>query len=160
MQLARTLFKRRTRRGSWAYILWLLAYLPLMGFIASFNGRPYLMLLLIPLAVVLMQLAYPTLFGWVVVVIPTVFCIGVMLFFVVVTAPARVHQHELAALVTSSIAASVYGVVCGALWFARPKLVDAVVAESLQATRDGGLSSTTRFTATGPAWLGRSARGE
>lgn len=137
MQLARTIFERRTRRGSWAYIAWLLAYLPLIGFIASFNGRPYLILLLIPLAVVLVQLAYPTLLGWAVVVIPTVFCVGVMFFFVVVTAPARVHHHELAALVISSVAAGVYGLVCGALWFARPKLVDAVVAE-LGASPNGG----------------------
>jgi hypothetical protein len=111
-------------------MVWLLAYLPLMGFIASFNGPPYLMLLLIPLAVVLVQLAYPTWLGWAVVVIPTVFCVGVMFFFVIVTAPARIHQHELAALVTSSVAAGVYGLVCGALWFARPKPVDAVVASA------------------------------
>jgi uncharacterized membrane protein len=129
VQFARTIFERRTRRGSWAYIVWLLAYLPLLGFIASFNGRPYLMLLLIPLAVVLVQLAYPTLFGWAVVVIHTVFCVGVMFFFVVVTAPARLHQHELTALVTSSVAAGVYGLVCGALWFARPMPGDAVIAE-------------------------------
>jgi hypothetical protein len=137
VQLARTIFERRTRRGSWAYIVWLLAYLPLMGFIASFNGRPYLMLLLIPLAVVLVQLAYPTLLGWAVLGIPTVFCTGVMFFFVVVTAPARAHQHELAALVGSSVSAGVYGLVCGALWFARPKLVDAVVAESGAAPNGG-----------------------
>jgi hypothetical protein len=129
MWLLSALVKRRTRRGSWAYIAWLLAYLPLMGFIASFYGRTCQLLLLIPLAVVLVQLAYPTSFGWAVVVIPSVFCVGTMLFFVAVTAPARAHQHELAALVTSSVAAGVHALVCGALWFARPKPVDGVVVE-------------------------------
>jgi hypothetical protein len=48
-----------------------------------------------------------------------------MVFFVVLTAPARVQQDELAALVISSIAAAVYVLVCVALWFARPKRHDA-----------------------------------
>jgi hypothetical protein len=71
---------------------------------------------------VLVQLAYPTLAGWVVIATPSVFCTGVLVYFVVLTAPARVQQHELAALATSSVAAGVYVLVCAALWFARPKL--------------------------------------
>jgi hypothetical protein len=133
MLLLYALFRCRIRRGSWAYILWLLAYLPLMGFIADlifFHLRPYQLLpLLIPIVAVPVQLAWPTLFGWAVVVIPSVFCAGVMVFFVVLTAPARVQQHELAALVTSSVVAGVYVLVCAALWFARPKLAKAAVPE-------------------------------
>jgi hypothetical protein len=126
MLLARSLVKRRTRRGSWAYILGLLVWLPPMVFAAgdlSFHVRPYQLLpLLIPVVVVLVQLAYPTLAGWVVIATPSVFCTGVLVYFVVLTAPARVQQHELAALATSSVAAGVYVLVCAALWFARPKL--------------------------------------
>jgi hypothetical protein len=132
MLLARSLVERRTRRGSWAYILGLLVWLPPMVFAAgdlSFHVRPYQLLpLLIPVVVVLVQLAYPTLFGWAVIVIPSAFTAGVMFFFVVLIAPARVQQHELAALVISSIAAAVYVLVCVALWFARPRLADAVIA--------------------------------
>jgi hypothetical protein len=127
LQLLSAAIKRRTRRGSWAYILWLLAYLPLMLFIASFHRRPDQMLLLIPIVVVLTQLAYPTLVGWAAIVIPSMFVTGVALFFVVLTAPGRV-QENLPALVISSVAAGVYVLVCVALWFARPKLANAVLA--------------------------------
>ena len=99
MLLLRALFKRRTRRASWAYILWLLAYLPLMVFIADFvffHLRPYQYLpVLIPVAVIIVQLAYPTLLGWAVVVIPSVFVAGVGVVSVVITAPSRDLPHEL-----------------------------------------------------------------
>jgi len=96
----------------------------------SFHVRPYHLLpLLIPVVVLLVQLAYPTLLGWAVIATPSVFCTGVMVYFVVLTAPARVQQHELAALATSSIAAGVYVLVCAALWFARPKRPDAAAVQ-------------------------------
>ena len=133
VQLARALIERRNRRRSWAYLLGLLVWLPVMVFAAgnlSFHVRPYQLLpLLLPVVVVLVQLAYPTLFGWVIIVIPSVFSTGVMWFFVVLTAPARVQQHELAALVISSVTAGVYLLVCVALWFARPTLADAAVVK-------------------------------
>ena len=137
MALLHALVERRPRRGSWAYILWLLAWLPPMVFIAgdlSFDVRPYQLLpLLIPILVVLVQLAYPTWFGWAVIVIPSVFFAGVGTFFVILTAPARVQRHEPTALVISSVAAAVYVLVCAALWFARPKRADALVAEGASA---------------------------
>ncbi len=133
MLLLPSLIKRRARRGSWAYMLGLLAWLPPMVFAAgnlSFQVRPCQLLpLLIPVVVVLVQLAYPTLLGWAVLVIPSVFTAGVGVFFVVATAPARVQQHELAALVISSVTAAVYVLVCVALWFARPKRPDAAAVQ-------------------------------
>lgn len=121
--------KRRTRRNSWAYMLWLLAWLPPMVWMAgnlSFHVPPFRLLpLLIPLVVVLAQLAYPTLLGWAAIIVPSTFATGVMLFFVVVTGPGRVHDN-LPALVISSVAAGFYVLVCVALWFARPELADAV----------------------------------
>jgi hypothetical protein len=131
MLLLHSLFKRRTRRASWAYICWILAYVPLMVFVSDFvffRLRPYQYLpLLIPLAVVIVQLVYPTLLGWAVVVIPSVFVAGVGVVSVVITAPARHLPHELVPLVISSIATGVYVLVCIALWYARPKRVETVV---------------------------------
>jgi len=140
MLLLRSLVKRRTRRGSWAYILGLLAWLPPMVFAAgdlSFHVRPYQLLpLLIPVVVVLVQLAYPTLLGWAVIVMPSVFFAGVGVVSVILTAPVRIQRHELTALAISSIAAGIYVFVCVALWFARPKLAVVVVAENASANAD------------------------
>ena len=138
--LLRAVFGRRIRRGSWAYILWLLAYLPFMIWSADYafvHPRPYqFLLLLIPVAVVVVQLVYPTLLGWAVFVIPSVFVAGVGVYFVVLTAPRRV-QDDLAGLVISFIAAGFYVLVGVALWYARPKRVDSVVVESV-APASGG----------------------
>jgi hypothetical protein len=133
MLLLRALVKRRTRRASWAYILWILAYLPLMVFVSDFvffHLRPYQYLpVLIPVAIIIVQLAYPTLLGWAVVVIPSVFVTGVGVVSVVITVPSRDLPHELQALVISCIAAGIYVLVCVALWYARPKRVDSAVVE-------------------------------
>jgi hypothetical protein len=133
MLLLRSLFNRRTRRASWAYILWILAYLPLMVFVSDFlffRLRPYQYLpVLIPVAVIIVQLAYPTLLGWAVVVIPSVFVAGVGVVSVVITVPARDLPHDLGRLVMSSIAAGGYVLVCAALWYARTKRVDSAVVE-------------------------------
>jgi hypothetical protein len=127
------LVKRRTHRASWVYILWLFAYLPFMVFFIDFvHLSPYQFLpLLFPLAVILVQLAYPTLLGWAVVVIPSTFfaCVGVIS--VVITAPARHLPHDLGRLFVSCIAPGVYVLICVALWYARPKSMGSIVVEEL-----------------------------
>ena len=142
MQLVRAVVERRARRGSWVYMLGLLVWLPPMLLAAgnlSFHVRAWQLLpLLIPIAAVVVQMVYPTLLGWAVIVIPSVFTTGVMLFFVVVTAPVRIQQHELAALAVSSVAAGIYVLVCAALWFARPKLKEAAVAEGNASSLNAG----------------------
>jgi hypothetical protein len=131
--LVGALVERRTRRGSWAYLLWLLAYVPMMIFCADFafwNLRPFQLLpLLIPIVIILVQLIWPTLLGWAVIALPSVFVAGVGVVSVILTASARVQQDELGALVISSVAAGVYVLVCVALWFARPKLADAAAVQ-------------------------------
>jgi hypothetical protein len=140
MRLLRAVRGWRIRRGSWAYILWLLAYLPFMVWSADFvfvHPRPYqFLLLLVPLAAVVVQIVYPTLLGWAVFVIPSVFVAGVGVYFVVLTAPRRV-QDDPASAVVSFIAASFYVLVCVALWFARPRRVEPVVVEPV-APASGG----------------------
>lgn len=147
MQLAQAIIKRRTRRRSWAYILGLLVWLPPMLFAAgnlSFHVRAWQLLpLLIPIAAVVVQMAYPTLLGWAVIAIPSGFFTGVIVFFVVVTAPGRVQQHELAALAVSSVAAGVYVLVCAALWLARPKLADAIIAAPSASPHAGSAGTQT-----------------
>jgi len=146
MLLLRSLFKRRTRCASWAYILWVLAYVPFMVFVSDFvffHLRPYQYLpVLIPVAVVIVQLAYPTLLGWAVVFIPSVFVAGVAVVSVVITVPARHLPHDFGRLVVSSIAAGGYVLVCVALWYARPKRVDSAVVEPV--TPPSGVETVTQ----------------
>ena len=89
MQLVRAVVERRARRGSWVYMLGLLVWLPPMLFAAgnlSFHVRAWQLLpLLIPIAAVVVQMVYPTLLGWAVIAIPSVFFTGVIVFFVVFT---------------------------------------------------------------------------
>jgi len=128
----RALVGRRTRRRSWAYILALLAWLPPIAFMAgdlSFHVRPRrLPLLLIPILIVAVQLALPTLLGWTVVLVPSLLITGAMSFFVLFTAPGRM-QDDLTGLAISCATAVFYVLVCVALWLARPRLVDVGVPE-------------------------------
>ena len=120
----RTLVKVRSRRRSWAYLLWLLVSVPPLAFLGSFYVHASLLLLAIPIVVGLVQVVYPTVLGWLVIVIPSAFFTGIGLFFVIVTAPVRLHEKP-GGLVISSVAVTVYFLVCVALWCARPKLIDA-----------------------------------
>jgi hypothetical protein len=89
----------------------------------SFHVSPFqLAPLLIPIVVLLAQLAYPTLLGWAALLIPSIFFTGVMLVFVVFTAPGRIRDN-LPAFAISSVAVGFYLLVCIALWRARPKAV-------------------------------------
>ena len=141
MGLLRSLFKRRPRRAPWAYSLWILAYLPLMVFGSNFafpQLRPYQYLpVLIPLAVIIVQLAYPTLLGWTAVVIPSGFVASVMVVSVVITAAARDLSNDFGRLLICSIAAGIYVLVCVALWYARPKCVDAPPVEPVAPVSGG-----------------------
>ncbi len=127
----RALVTRRTRRRSWPYIIWLVAYLPLVTWVADFlfGGEPFYPILaaLIAILAVLVQLFHPTLLGWVVISIPSMFMAGLSVYFVAVTAAERTPE-DLAGLLISRVVAGVYVLVCIALWLARPELSSAAVA--------------------------------
>ena len=135
-ELVHALVRRRARRGSWAYMLWLLTYLPPLVWLAgdlTFRVQvDKLWLVLVPLLVVGVQLVCPTLLGWAVIFIPSVFFAGVAAVFVAVgyfLTTQGAQTDSWIALIT----AGVYLVVCVALWLARPKLGDVVVAEGTPA---------------------------
>ncbi len=128
-KLLQALVQRRTRSGFWVYPLWFLANLPFMLFFADFvfvNLRPFQWLpLLVPLAVVTVQIIYPTLLGWAVIMIPSVFFAVEGVVAVILTASGRVQEGNVAALFVSSAVVVIYALICVALWFARPKQPEA-----------------------------------
>jgi hypothetical protein len=84
------LLGRRTRRATWAYLLWFIPYLVTAWL---FGGYP-LIPLLIPVFVVVAQMVYPTLLGWAVVFIPSVLYCGAWVYYVVRNATQRQPQWE------------------------------------------------------------------
>ena len=72
----RALIIRRSRGRSWAYGLWILVYLPtawlFAGEMVAHSGAGFaaMLLLLIPIAVAIVQMIYPTMLGWAVILIP------------------------------------------------------------------------------------------
>ncbi len=128
----RGLVTRRNRRRSWAYVIWLLAYLPLLVWMVDFLSggvRLYPLLAgLITLVIVGVHLVHPTLIGWAVIAIPSIGVAGLSVYYVVVTAADRVRD-DLPGLVVSLGVVAVYVLVCVALWFARPNFPRGLAAQ-------------------------------
>ena len=80
----RILFQKRRRRV-WAYVAWLLVYLATALFFAGDTGAQPSQLLpfLVPLAFVILQFIYPTLFVWALIVIPSVLYSGVGVYYLI-----------------------------------------------------------------------------
>jgi hypothetical protein len=121
----RALIVRHCRRRAWAYVLWILVYLPTAWLFAgemdahSEPGILAMLPLLIPLAVAVGQMIYPTLLGWYVIIIPSVLYTGVGVFYLIRNATERQPQwqHDLSGFILGSIFVGAFVVVCIALIF-------------------------------------------
>ena len=127
-RFARSLFQRRPRRHIWAYILWVLVYLPTVCLYAGHMGaRTYEMLpLLFPVAIVITQMVYPTLVGWVIILVPSVLYTGAGGFYLIRNATEKQPQWEYdsSGFVMGCVFVGALIVLCAALAFARPRLID------------------------------------
>ena len=128
----RALILRRSRRRAWAYGLWLLVYLPTALLFAdemaahSGAGIAAMLPLLVPIAIVVAQMIYPTLLGWAVILIPSVLYGGVGVFYLIRNATERHPQweYDLSGFIMGSIFVGAWVAVCLALILARPRLRD------------------------------------
>ena len=124
------LIVRRTRERGWAYGLWLLVYLPtawlFAGEMAAHSGAGVLAMLplLIPVAIAVAQMIYPTLLGWAVIVVPSVLYAGVGVFYLIRNATRRQPQweYDLSGFILGSVFVGAFIAVCIALILARPRL--------------------------------------
>lgn len=131
------LLGRRARRNTWAYVLWLIPYLLtawlFAGELAFHSGAgPLQMLpLLLPVLVVLTQMAYPTVFGWALIFVPSVLYCGVGAYYLVRNATERQPQweHDPGGFIIGAFFVCAYVAVCLCLFFARPKCAGASIAE-------------------------------
>lgn len=136
-RVIRSLIERRGRRGTWAYAAWLVAYLVTAWLFAgelAFHagaGLFQMLPLLIPVLVVVVQIVYPTLLGWVVILIPSVLYCGAGVYFLVRNATRRRPQWEddPAGFVMGSVFVGAYLAVCLCLILARPRRSTGIVGE-------------------------------
>lgn len=143
--IATYLVGRRPRRASWAYVVWLIPYLLtawlFAGEMAFHSGaRPYQMLpLLIPVFVVAVQLAYPTLLGWALFFVPSVLYCGTGVYYLLRNATERQPQweYDLGGFIMGLFFVGSYVAVCLCLFHARPRCSGTAVAE-LGAAPNGG----------------------
>jgi len=139
------LLGRRNRRGTWAYVLWVIPYILTAWLFAGemafhAGARPYQMLpLLIPVLIVATQIIYPTLLGWTVIFIPSMAYCSFGLYYLIRNATERPPQWENdpAGFVLGSCFVGAYLFVCVCLFFARPKRVNAGIAEPNAAPNGG-----------------------
>lgn len=145
------LLGRRTRRGTWAYVLWAIPYMLTAWFFAGemafhAGARPYQMLpLLIPVLIVTAQIIYPTLLGWSVIFIPSVAYCSFGLYYLVRNATESPPQwkNDLAGFVLGSFFVGAYLFVCVCLFFARPRRMLTMNAEPT-APPNGGPATSVR----------------
>lgn len=124
IKVLRLLFKRRRRRVG-AYIAWLFAYTAtalLYGVDMEVEPRQMLPFL-IPLAIALTQMIYPTLFVWALIVIPSIFYTGIGLYYLARDLADKQWAYDMQGLVLGSIAITIYIAVCAGLIWSRPKRV-------------------------------------
>jgi hypothetical protein len=131
LRLARSLFQRRPRRHTWAYVLWLFAYVPAAWLFAGDTGAQVYQLwpLLVPVVIVVAQMMYTTLVGWVVIVVPSALYSGVGVFYLIrnATETPPQWQYDSSGFIMGLIFIGAFVAVCVALIFARPRLKDVTV---------------------------------
>jgi hypothetical protein len=143
------LVERRSRRGWWAYLIWLLVYLPTAMMFAgemSFHGgakTAQMWPLLLPIVIIIVQWMRPTLLGWVVLSLPTMIYFGVGIYYLVDNNLGAQPQWKTdsAGVILGFVFLGALLCVCVALIFgARPRVLDGsrTVSEAVEANGRAG----------------------
>lgn len=127
MSLARSMFQRRERRHTWAYLVWLLVYVFEAWFLVQWADFVRFLLgappfpnwpFVLPIAIVVAHVVYPTLVGWLLVLLPsiawTAFATYCVICSVIEMPLQKIEWGTVLLFVATPIA------VCVALVFARP----------------------------------------
>jgi hypothetical protein len=111
------------RRRVWMYTLWLLAYMATVLFYGmGTEAQPRQMLpFLVPVAVVLAQMIYPTLFAWAAISLLSVGYAGVGIYYLIRGIAHKQWRYDLQGLVFGLVFVSVYVVICIGLILSRPR---------------------------------------
>jgi hypothetical protein len=79
------LIQKRSRRGWWAYVIWLLIYVPSIMLFAGDTGTSVGQMwpFLIPVAILVLQLVQPTILVWAVISLPTFLYFGIFIYYAI-----------------------------------------------------------------------------
>jgi len=122
--------ERRSRRGWWAYVIWLLIYLPtaimFWGEMSFHRGASVAQMspLLIPIVILVVQWVRPTILGWVVISLPTFLYFGVGVYCLITNnlGPHPQWEHDSGGVILGSIfLAALFGACVALMFAARPK---------------------------------------
>jgi hypothetical protein len=124
------LVERRSRRGWWAYVIWLLVYLftamMFAGEMTAHSGATaaQMLPLLIPVVIVIVQWVRPTILGWAVIFLPTFLYFGIGVYYAITNnlGPHPQWEHDLGGLILGSFFLAALLAACLAVMFAaRPR---------------------------------------
>jgi len=125
-----TLVERRSRRGWWAYVIWLVVYLPTAMMFAgemffhSGTRAAQMWPLLMPIVVLITQWVRPTLLGWVVIFLPTFLYFGVGVYYAITNnlGPHPQWEHDSEGVILGGVfLAALLGVCLALTLAARPR---------------------------------------
>jgi hypothetical protein len=126
------LIRRRSRRGWWAYVIWLLVYLPTAimyaGAISFLSGASAAQMwpLLIPIVIPIVQWVRPTILGWAVIFLPTFLYFAIGFYYAIRNniGPHPQWEDDSEGVILGTVYLATLLGVCAALMFAaRPRFL-------------------------------------
>jgi len=127
-ELIRAAFGRRKRRFS-AYLFWLVAYGVTVWFYVGDAGLHLGQTLpfLVPVAVVIIQMIYPTLFGWAIIVVPSLVYTVNGAYYLIRNITEKQWAYDRQGLLLGLVFVIAYVGVCIALFFSRSQIESGVI---------------------------------
>jgi hypothetical protein len=124
------MFFQRRRRRVWVYALWLFAYTAtVLSYGMDTEAGPRQMLpFLVPVAVIVAQMIYPTLFAWVAISLPSVFYAGVGIYYLIRGIACKQWRSDLQGFVLGLGFVSASVLICAGLILFRPRPINATSA--------------------------------
>lgn len=132
MQGKRGLFSRR-KRFVWPYVFLGVTYLATayLYFVdREISSVLAIGILLIPLILVVVQLVYPTLLGWLILMIPTFWYTGLGIYYLTIAVLNGKWEYDSSGLITGFIAVCLYCSVTAGLIMSRPTLLQGIDGRS------------------------------
>jgi hypothetical protein len=110
------LTKERSRRGWWAYLIWLLLYAPTAMMYVDDTGASAIKLwpLLIPVAILILQWVRPTIIVWAIISLPTFLYFGIGIYYFITNnlGPHPQWEHDSEGVILGSVFLGLLLAVC------------------------------------------------